>query len=236
MGARPLGWDLVIANGWSHLGLFSVGETWFRGESVYKFFDNLVDQYFFETFDQVLFFGAGPAGYAACVYSVAAPDARVLALNPQATLTPDVIKWDGRFPQANDFDLIGRYGYAPDMVDAARDVTIIYDSSSEQDAQHAGMFSGSNITHFCVKVFGLELRRLFIETNGLKSLLDHISDGTLTSKIFVGLYRGRHENKRYLRRLFSSLLNQNRPYLAAMLCRHVLARGRASFFAGTWIC
>ena len=67
---QPLGFDLVKSQGWSHLCLISDGDTWFRDQRIYGFFDQLIDDGFFEDFDQVIFYGAGPCGYAAAAFSV----------------------------------------------------------------------------------------------------------------------------------------------------------------------
>ena len=95
----PIGFDMVGGAGWSSLSLLSHGDTWFRDPRVYAFFDQLQDDGFFDEFETVLFFGAGPCGYAAGAYSVTAPGARVLMLQPQATLDPRVAEWDDRFAE-----------------------------------------------------------------------------------------------------------------------------------------
>ena len=115
----PLGAEHRAAGGWSHLCLIAEGDTWFRDPAVYAYFDRLVDDAFFEDFDHVLFYGAGMAGYAACAYSVAAPGAQVLALNPRATLDPAAGRWDDRDRAARRLDFTSRYGYAPDMLEGA---------------------------------------------------------------------------------------------------------------------
>ena len=87
-GQMPLAHHIAAAKGWSHLCLISDGQTWFRDPAVYAYFDRLVDDAFFDGFDRVLFYGAGPSAYAACAFCVAAPGAQVLVLNPIATLDP----------------------------------------------------------------------------------------------------------------------------------------------------
>ena len=56
-----MGWDHGAALGWSHLCMVSRGDTWFRDRRVYGFFDRLIDDGFFEDFEQVIFYGAGRA-------------------------------------------------------------------------------------------------------------------------------------------------------------------------------
>ena len=63
--AQPLGWQLARALGWSHLCLTSQGDNWFREGRVFGYFDRLVDDGFFEEFDQVIFYGAATENAAA---------------------------------------------------------------------------------------------------------------------------------------------------------------------------
>src|SRR6056297_2221287 len=128
---HPIGWQLMEALGWSQLCLVSDGDTWFRDRYVIGFFDRLIDDGFFEDFEQVIFYGAGPGGYAAAAYSVAAPGAKVLALQPQATLDPRVTEWDDRFVHMRRTDFTSRFGYAPDMLDAAQRACVVYDREND---------------------------------------------------------------------------------------------------------
>ena len=81
--AHPLGWEMVTQAGWSHLSVISQGDTWFRDKAVYAYFDRLADDGFLDEFERVVFYGAGPCGYAAAAFSVTAPGARVLLIQPQ---------------------------------------------------------------------------------------------------------------------------------------------------------
>ncbi|MGL6212002.1 MAG: hypothetical protein ACRC14_19420, partial [Paracoccaceae bacterium] len=100
----PLGQTLAAKHGWSSLTLLADGETWFRDPAVYGYFDRLVDDAFFEDFDRVLFYGAGMGGYAAAAFSVTAPGATVLLINPRATLDPNAARWDQRHLGARKLD------------------------------------------------------------------------------------------------------------------------------------
>ncbi len=110
---QPFGFELVKAQDWSHLCIISDGDTWFRDAKVYGFFDRLIDDGFFEDFDHVVFYGAGPCGYAASAFSVASPGATVVAIQPQATLDPRMTEWDDRFTDMRRVSFTDRYGYAP---------------------------------------------------------------------------------------------------------------------------
>jgi len=129
-GAAPLGWNFVQSHGWSSLTLMAESkEDWFRHPALFGYFDRLIDDGFFDEYDDILFYGAGSAGYAAAAFSVAAPDARVLLIQPQATLDPDLSKWDRRYPQTRRLDFSTRYGYAPTMCETADHVWVAHDPS-----------------------------------------------------------------------------------------------------------
>ncbi|NRB20112.1 MAG: phosphoadenosine phosphosulfate reductase [Rhodobacteraceae bacterium] len=228
--AQPLGFDLVKNQGWSHLCLISDGDTWFRDNRVYGFFDQLIDDGFFEEFDKVVFYGAGPCGYAAAAFSVAAPGATVVAIQPQATLDPQMTEWDDRFVEMRRTSFTDRYGYAPDMLDAADQAFILYDPREQLDAMHASLFSRSNVTRLRLPNMGNTLQTRLVEMEILYQIISLAGAGKLTAARFWQHYRARRNNLGYLRRLVGRLSQPDRPYLTAVLCRNVAQRMRAPRF------
>ena len=228
---RPLGWKFVTEQGWSHLCLVSDGDTWFRDPVVYGYFDRLSDDGFFEDFDRVLFYGAGPCGYAAAAFSVAAPGARVLAVAPQATLDPGQAGWDDRFPRMRRTDFDDRYGYAPDMVEAADAAWIVYDPAEPMDAMHAALYRRPHVTALPFRWIGAGPDRDLAAMDLLPRMIAQAADGTLTRDGFNAMLRARRTYPPYLRRLLGALERRHHPELAAALCRHVVARMKAPRFA-----
>lgn len=228
--AHPLGWDLVKTAGWSHLGLISDGDTWFRDPAVYAFFDRLVDDGFFDEFDTVLFYGAGPCGYAAAAFSVTAPGAKVLAIQPQATLDPRVAEWDKRFPEMRRANFTDRYGYAPDMLDAASEAWIIFDPAETEDAMHAALFTKPRVTKLPMRNMGRILQTSLLQMNVLHALIVATGQGALTPIRFAKLMRARRDHLPYLRRLLAKLDHQGRHSLLHALCRNVADRLAAPRF------
>ncbi len=228
--AQPFGFELVKAQGWSHLCIISDGDTWFRSPRIYGFFDQLIDDGFFEEFDTVLFYGAGPCGYAAAAYSVAAPGATVVAVQPQATLDPRMSEWDDRFPQIRRTSFSDRYGYAPDMLDAAQQAFVIYDPRQELDAMHATLFERTNITRLRMPNMGVALQTRLVEMNILYPILIQAGTGKLDEKAFYQLYRARRNNGAYLRAVMAQLEAGERLTLLTILCRNVISRIRAPKF------
>lgn len=219
----PLGFSATEGTDWSHLNLVAMRDTWFRDPHVYGFFDRLVDEGFFEDFDTVIFYGAGMGGYAAAAYSVVAPGATVIAVSPQATLDRAVTEWDDRFPATRRTDFRSRYGYAPDMIDAAAQAFVLYDPGEIEDAMHASLFRAPNVTRIRYRrgrsgAIDADLKDLGI----LPRLVKKAAKGKLTARTIHKALRRRRGHLPYLRALLGRVLAQDRPWLTAVLCRAVL--------------
>ncbi|MEP1327496.1 phosphoadenosine phosphosulfate reductase [Pseudophaeobacter sp.] len=222
--AQPLGFEMVRSEGWSHLCLISSGDTWFRDDRVFGFFDQLIDDGFFDEFEKVIFYGAGPCGYAAAAFSVAAPGATVVAIQPQATLDPRMTEWDDRFSDMRRTSFTDRYGYAPDMLDAANRAFILYDPYEQLDAMHAALFNRKNVSRLRVPNLGGAVQTRLLEMKALFPLLSMVEEEQLTEVNFARLLRARRNNGPYLRALLSQLEQKGRPFLQALLCQNVLSR------------
>lgn len=229
--AQPFGWEMLRDHGWSHLCIASDGDTWFRDKAVYGYFDRLIDDGFFDDFDTVVFYGAGPCGYAATAYSVASPGAKVVAVQPQATLDPRVTEWDDRFVDMRIADFTTRYGYGPDMLDAADQAFVLYDPRETLDAVHAALFTRPNVTKLRMRFMGDALQTDLLEMSQLAPLLIAAEEGTLTDASFAALYRARRAYGPYLRNLLSVLETDRRDKLTIALCNNVTSRMRAPRFA-----
>jgi hypothetical protein len=227
---HPLGWALVEALGWSHLCLASEMDTWFRENLVYGFFDRLIDEGFFERFDTVLFYGAGSCGYAAAAFSVAAPGARVLAIQPQATLDPRVAEWDNRFIGMRRTSFDDRFGYAPDMLDAAQEAFVLYDPDIELDAMHAALFTRPNVTKFRMRHLGPRIDASLVRMKVLLRMLAQLSAGKLSTLALARLYRARRTDGAYQYGLLMATTRDDRHQLTAWLAHAVLRQRGAPPF------
>lgn len=228
--ARPLGHELVLKAGWSHLAILSDSESWFRNPRIYGYFDRLIDDGFFEDFDRVVFYGAGACGYAAAAFSVAAPGATVLAVQPHATMDPRMTEWDPRYPQARRLNFTDRFGYAPDMLDAADRGFVLYDPYEDVDAMHAALFERNNVTRLRLPFQGDNLEKSLWDMGLLLQLIEHAGEDTLNSVSFAQAYRTRRNNVAYLRRLLAHLDARDRRYLSYVLCRYVISDRKAPHF------
>ncbi len=226
---QPRGYEFVMAQGWSLLAIIARGDTWFRADRLYGYVDRLIDEGFFEDFDATLFFGHHAGGHAAAAYSVASPGARVLALRPVATLNPSVVRWDRRYLDRRRLDFTSRFGYAPDMLDAAGHAWIAADPSGP-DGVHATLFRKPNVTVFACPQVGPRLERVWDQTGITTPLIEAAMAGTLTPQMFARHWRRRRSHPVYLRSLLKSLEVQGRFALAERLCRAGLRTDDAAFY------
>jgi hypothetical protein len=223
-GQMPLGYQIAAPRGWSSLTLVAHADTWFRDPSVWGYIDRLIDDAFFEDFDRVVFYGAGMGGYAAAAFSVAAPGATVLAIAPQASLSPEVAEWDRRFPAARRADFDSRFGYAPEMVDGAAQVYVLYDPWQQVDAVHAAMFRGAQVAKLRARHIGRDPQAEMARLGILRPLIDAACTGTLEPNRFYRLWRARRDHAHFLGRLVARVQGQNRPRRLVMVLRAALAR------------
>ena len=228
---QPLGWDMVKSCNWSSLTLVSNGDTWFRDPAVYAYFDRLIDDGFFDEFETVLFYGAGPCAYAAAAYSVSAPGARVLAIQPQATLDPRITGWDDRFTDMRARDFTSRYGYAPDMLDAAHKAYVVYDPREQLDAMHAALFTRSNVDKLRMRFMGDALQTDLLEMGTWVPTLMAAAEDRLDTSTFARIFRRRRDYRPYLRNLLEHLEREERLDLVEALCANVSGRMQARRFA-----
>jgi hypothetical protein len=230
-GGLPIGLDFVDDKNWSLLHFATEADTWFRSEDVFECFDDLVDDSFFEEFDQILFFGAGMCGYAAAAFSVVAPGSAVLAISPQASLAPDRTRWDHRFPVARrGLEFEKRYGYAPEMLEGASVGYILHDPYEKLDAVHASLFRGDNIVQLKCNHLRDKIPSALRDMDLLHQLIEKAASQSLTPAVFHKMFRARRTHSTYLRNMLFQLDEQNKPLRMALLCAHVLSQMKAPAF------
>lgn len=210
-GQMPLGYQIAAPRGWSSLTIIANEQSWYRDPAVFGFFDRLIDDAFFEDFDQVVFYGAGMGGYGAAAFSVAAPGCTVLALAPQATLDTAQAEWDRRFPAARRLDFSERFSYAPDMVEGCEHVFLLYDPIQQVDAVHTALFRGPHVSKLRARHIGRDPQAELARLGILRGLVDAACEGRLTPALFYRLWRKRRDNAHYLGRLIGRVQAQNKP-------------------------
>ncbi|PTE12919.1 hypothetical protein [Pseudogemmobacter blasticus] len=220
----PAGHALAKARGWSVLTILAEGETFWRDPAVWGYFDRQVDDAFFDDFDQVLFLGAGPGGYAAAAYLVAAPGARAVLVAPRATLDPAIAGWDRRHRAARRFDFTRRYGYAPDMTAGADHVWLVHDPLHAPDAAHAALFRRPWVTVLNARHTGEAVAARLTSSGVLAQTVEAAMAGKLTAPGFARLWRARRGLPAYLADLLAETTVRKRPGLEQRLRRWLARR------------
>ena len=222
---------LAKSRGWSLLTILAEGETWWRDPAVFGYFDQLADDGFFEDFDRVIFYGAGPAGYAAAAFSITAPGAELVLISPRATLDPAVAGWDERHRIARRINFRSRYGYAPDMTEGASKVWLIHDPQHWPDAMHAALFHRPWVVPLRARYTGEGTEDILREMRVLDRILEAAMDGKFAPAFFAWLWRGRRSNGSYLRAILAAACRSGHRKREIMICRSVTARLNAPRFA-----
>jgi hypothetical protein len=229
-GKMPHIFGQATQNGWSHLSLISEGETWYRDPAVFAYLDKLVDESFFDEYERVVFYGAGMGAYAAAAFSVTAPGCSVLAVQPRATLDPEIAGWDARFIRARRLNFTNRYGYAPDMIEGADKVFTVFDPYCRLDAMHAALFKKPFVTNLKARFLGESTAVALAETGILPKLVKQACEGTLTAKSYNKIWRERRSLGAYLRAILRVCTEAGHPKREAMICHSVTNRLRAPGF------
>ncbi|TVP68778.1 MAG: phosphoadenosine phosphosulfate reductase [Rhodobacteraceae bacterium] len=219
----PLGLRIASRHGWSSLVLVARTPRWFRDTAVLDFFDAQIDAGFFDSFERVIFYGAGMSGYAACALSICAPGAIVLAVAPQATLEPQIAPWDRRFPEARRLDFTSRFGFAPAMLDGSRNAFIVYDAGRRTDSMHATLFRRPFVTLLRAAHLGSQTEAALRRMGVLETLIETAARGRLTPARFHDMLRRRRNDPTYLCALVKRAANSKHPSLTITAARHALA-------------
>ncbi len=227
----PEHFALAKARGWSLLTILAEGETWWRDKAVFRYFDRLADDGFLEDFDRVIFYGSGPAGYAAAAFSITAPGAELVLVAPRATLDPARAGWDDRHRIARRIDFRSRYGFAPDMMESAARVWLIHDPLHRPDAMHAALFHRAWVTPLYARYTGEGTEDTLIEMRVLDRILEAVMDGKFSASVFAWLWRGRRSNGSYLRAIIAAARLSGHRKREIKICRSVTSRLNAPRFA-----
>ena len=171
-------------NGWSHLGVFAPGPTWFRSEELIAFMERLRDDGFFAGFNEVTLCGASMGGYAALAFSDLSPGATVLAFSPQSTLDRNVVPWEHRFLKGQAQDWALPYADAADHVSKAAAIFVIYDPLDKGDKRHVQRLKSDKIVHLTAIGLGHKSAMVMRRMNRLKDVMGAAVGRTLTRADF----------------------------------------------------
>lgn len=208
---KPWAENFVRDNGWSHLGVYSRGPSWYRDARLIRFLEWLRDDGFFTRFERVTLIGTSMGGFAALAFAQLIPGANVVSLSPQTTLDKNLVPWEVRFQKGQVRDWTLPYSDAAEGLDQAGKVYVIYDKLLREDKAQADRLPQDKIIALnaigCGHKSAVALRRM----EQLKPVMKLAITGELTEASFYQMMRSRR-NILFYRKVLES---------------HLEARGRA---------
>ncbi|AHM04837.1 hypothetical protein roselon_02516 [Roseibacterium elongatum DSM 19469] len=217
----PAGFEMVPRREWSFLSLMSIGRAGFRDAEIHAFFDRLVDEGVFDSFERVLFLGLGPAnGHAACAYSAAAPGARVIASRPAARI--------GKAGAAAE-----RYGNAPALLSACEAAVLMHDPREPGGRANAELFADAKVTQVSLPCTAPDLEATILDAELLSPMFRAMANLRLDAARLREILRPvLRANGDYLMRLATQARRSGHPRRAAAIARHgMTATGEDRFAA-----
>lgn len=230
MDYRPAGFTIAEHYGWSQLLILCDVQNWYRDDDVGDFFDLLIESGFFDAFNNVLFYGIGAGGYGAAAYSLSAPGAKVLMVRPQASLDPRVAGWDNRFNNTRGLCFTDRFGFAPDMLDAASEATVIFDPWETEDFMHAAMFRKDHVQLLPLPGSGRAPEAILRDLQVEEELVFAAMQGRLAPRRMAQLWQRRRTNERFVMNLVLRCLDEGQNLRASVVCDWAIRRNMNPWF------
>lgn len=106
------------------------------------------------------------------------------------------------------------------MCESAKDVFGFYDQDSPENAMHAALFQGDNVTHLRSIVKSVDPVEFFQATRFLPAIVALTSDNPAIE--FYKLQRARRDMLRHLRTLLGQAQARPGPLLTKLVCQHTL--------------
>lgn len=214
LAREPWAGKFVADNGWSHLGIFAHGPTWFRDKDLIDRLEALRDAGMFEKHTRVIFCGSSMGGFGALTFARLSPGSTVVAFSPQSTVDPKLVPWEQRFKKARGQDWDLPYS---DAAGGMRDVGrayVVYDRFVVADRQHVERLESAALVALnapgCGHKSAFTLRRM----DRLKPVMSAAIEGELSHHKFAQLMRNRKDIYLYKRTMQAHLSERNRPEMA----------------------
>ncbi|MXQ08209.1 hypothetical protein GQ651_10175 [Alphaproteobacteria bacterium GH1-50] len=202
---EPWAGKFVHDQGWSHLGVFARGPTWYRDMWLIDQFARLAESGFFRRFERVALIGTSMGGFGALAFSEFAPGATVVALSPQSTLEDSIVPWDKRFAKGRVQDWSLPCSDAAISAEHAGRIFALYDPAVEHDLRHVDRLPQDRLVRLKGFWFGHKSAVVLRRIDQLKPFMTAAITGTLTEPMFYRMIRGRRNLLIYRRAVEAEL-------------------------------
>ncbi|MEO0372084.1 MAG: hypothetical protein AAF231_11555 [Pseudomonadota bacterium] len=198
----PWAYKFARDNQLSHLGVYAHLPNWYRDATLIEKMRDMAADGFFKGYERCIFSGSSMGAFAALVFGQLAPNAHVMAFNPQSTLNTDLVPWEERYLTGRRQDWTLPLGDAAEAVSNVEKAFIFYDPYFEPDQKHvdrllAGKGADKSVT--LMKCwFSNHKSAVFLRKIGaLKPLMLQAVEGDLTAHSFYQHYRERRRLRWY---------------------------------------
>lgn len=211
----------IADNGWSHLGVFAGGPTWFQDQRLIDYLSNLKAEGVFRQYPNVALAGTSMGAFGALAFAHLAPGSTVIAFSPQTTLDQSIAPWDRRFWKGMKQDWSLPYSDVTQHLDQVGKIYAVYDPYIEQDRLHIERIQHPNFVP--LKAIGLGHKSAMVlgRMEQLKPVMSGAIKGTLTQSEFYPRNRDRKNTLVYRRNI--------EEYLTARGKEHRIGRFRRAF-------
>lgn len=196
---EPWAGEFIRRQGWSNLGIYAQGPSWYRDPRLIGFLEKLRDDGFFASFEKVSLIGTSMGGFAALTFSSLCPGATVVALSPQSTLCSDLVPWETRFRKGRVRDWSLPYSDAATQLEDVRRAYVLYDPFFIPDKRHVERLPAAKITPLRGFGFGHKSVVLLQKMDLLKPFMHAAINGHLEPDVFYGWARKRKGLYQYRR-------------------------------------
>ncbi|MDF1716024.1 MAG: hypothetical protein P1U75_05030 [Antarcticimicrobium sp.] len=174
---------------------------WFRPPGLRDLCDRLADAGVFQGYDSVMAYGGSMGGYAALAYADAFRADRVLAMNPQATLSSVLVPWETRFPQgrAQEWDSFPQSA-AQGCRTPAR-VVVAFDRRCAEDAAHVDLLDIPGRIDLNIPFVGHGIPYHLRKMGLLERLFEDVAEGRFDIAEWRRLVRARRDLDDYKARI-----------------------------------
>lgn len=198
----PWAYKFARDNQLSHLGIYAHLGNWYRDAPLILKMQDMARDGFFEDYERCVFSGSSMGAFAALVFGQLAPNAHVMAFNPQSTLNEALVPWEERYLTGRRQDWTLPLGDAVEAVGRLERAFVFYDPYFEPDQKHVDrLMEGKGAAESLTLMkcwYSSHKSAVFLRKIGaLKPLMTEAILGDLTSHQFYNLYRDRRRLRWY---------------------------------------
>lgn len=175
--------------------------NWFRPPGLYELCIDLAASGFFNNYSSITTYGGSMGGYAAIAYADAFHADFVLSMNPQATLSADLVPWENRFPRGRQQDWTSSPKIASQGCQNTKQTVIVFDRRCAKDAAHVELLDIPSCIELNIPFVGHGIPYHLHKMGLLEALFFDASNEGFDIRKWHKLVRARRELEDYQKRI-----------------------------------